>query len=314
MTTFWTWYIIAFVAFNIGGIAWLLWWTGRRRPGDPAADSTSHVWDGDLTEYNKPMPRWWINLFYLTIVFAIAYLIWYPGLGAFTGKGGWSSRGQLAEEQAAAEKQLATTYAAFVGKSIDVIARDPAAIVTGRRIYANNCAMCHGSDARGGKGFPNLTDDNWQWGGSPDEILTTILEGRQAAMPVFAPILGGDTQVNETAVYVQSLSGQPVSPALANAGRVHFEGTCAACHGIDGKGNKALGSANLTDDYWLYGDRFEDIRSAIMNGHNGQMPAHLALIGETRSRLVAAYVYSLSHRDHEPEHADRKDHENKREE
>jgi len=294
MTTSWTIYVIAFVAFNIGAAAWLLWWTGRSRPGDPAADSTSHVWDGDLTEYNKPMPRWWINLFYLTIVFGLAYLAWYPGLGNFAGKGQWSSRGQLALEQAEAEKKLAATFAAFDGQPIDVIARDPAAIVTGRRIYAHNCAMCHGSDGRGSKGFPNLTDDKWQWGGSPDQILTTILEGRQAAMPAFAPMLGGPAQVAETVVYVQSLSGQGVSDALAKPGKAHFDGICAACHGVEGKGNIALGSPDLTDDYWLYGDRYDDILAAITQGHNGQMPAHRALIGETRSRLAAAYVYSLS--------------------
>lgn len=307
MTVFWTSFIVVIVAFSIAATALLLWWTGRKRPGDPAADSTSHIWDGDLTEYNKPMPRWWINLFYLTILFALGYLAWYPGLGAFAGKGGWSSRGQLALEQAEADKMLAATYARFDGKAIDVIARDPAAIVTGRRVYANNCAMCHGSDARGGKGFPNLTDDKWQWGGSPEQILATVLDGRQAAMPVFAPMLGGEAQINETAVYVQSLSGQSVSAALAQPGRAHFEGICAACHGIDGKGNPALGSADLTDDYWLYGDRFEDIRAAITGGHNGQMPAHRNLIGETRSRLAAAYVYSLSHPEHRGDHEDDRD-------
>ncbi len=294
MTPFWSTFVIVIVVLNIVATTWLLWWTGRRRAGDPSADSTSHVWDGDLTEYNKPMPRWWINLFYGSIVFALVYLVWYPGAGSFAGVGAWSSRGELAAAQTVAEKQIATTFAAFDGKPIDVIAKDPAAIVTGRRIYAANCAMCHGSDARGAKGYPNLADNNWQWGETPEAILTSVLDGRQAAMPAFAPMLGGDTQVNETVAYVQSLSGQPVSGALANAGRGHFQGICAACHGVDGKGNPALGAANLTDDYWLYGDRFEDIRAAITLGHNGQMPAHRGLIGETRSRLVAAYVYSLS--------------------
>jgi cytochrome c oxidase cbb3-type subunit 3 len=154
MTSGWSFYIIVIVALNIVGATWLLWWTGRRRPGDPPSDATSHHWDGDLTEYNKPMPRWWINLFYLTIVFGIAYLAWYPGLGAFAGTSHWSSRGQLASEQAVAEKSLAAAFAGVERQSIDVIARDPNAVATGRRIFANNCAMCHGSDARGGKGFP----------------------------------------------------------------------------------------------------------------------------------------------------------------
>ena len=295
MTLGWSLYIDALVVLNIGGAAWLLWWTGRRRPGDPSADSTGHHWDGDLTEYNKPMPRWWINLFYLTIVFGIGYLVWYPGFGAFAGTGGWSSRGQLALEQAAAEKKLATSFAGIENQPIDVIARDPKAVDTGRRIFANSCAMCHGSDARGGKGFPNLTDDNWQWGGTPDDILATIQNGRQAAMPPFAAALGSEATITATAVYVQSLSGQPVDATLARAGQQTFAGICAACHGPDGKGNPAIGSANLTDDYWLYGSGVDAIRAAIHQGHNGQMPAHRELLGETRTRLVGAYVWSLSH-------------------
>jgi cytochrome c oxidase cbb3-type subunit 3 len=295
MTGAWSIYVIFLVALNIVGAAWLLWWTAKRRPGDPSSDATSHHWDGDLTEYNKPLPKWWINLFWITIVFAIAYLAWYPGLGNFAGAGGWSSRGQLAAEQAAAEKQLSATYATYANQPIDAIARDPAALTTGRRIFASNCAMCHGSDARGAKGFPNLADDKWQWGGEPEQILATILDGRQAAMPPFAAALGSEATVTATAVYVQSLSGMAVDPTLAGAGKATFAGICAACHGPEGKGNPMLGSANLTDDYWLYGNRIEDIRGAIEKGHNGQMPAWRAQLGETRSRLVAAYVYSLSH-------------------
>jgi cytochrome c oxidase cbb3-type subunit 3 len=295
MTTAWSIYVIVIVALNIVGATWLLWWTGRRRPGDPPSDATSHHWDGDLTEYNKPMPRWWINLFYLTIIFGIGYLAWYPGLGAFAGTSHWSSRGQLASEQAVAEKSLAASFAGVEQQPIDVIARDPKAVATGRRIFSHTCAMCHGSDARGAKGYPNLTDDKWQWGGSPADILATIQNGRQAAMPPLAAVLGGEGNVITTAVYVQSLSGQKVDPLLANDGKQIFSGICAGCPGADGKGNQTLGSADLTDDYWLYSNSIDAIREAIEKGHNGQMPAHKALLGETRTRLVAAYVYSLSH-------------------
>jgi cytochrome c oxidase cbb3-type subunit 3 len=155
--------------------------------------------------------------------------------------------------------------------------------------------MCHGSDARGGKGFPNLTDRYWQWGGAPDEILATIQNGRQAAMPQLAAALGSEDTITAVAVYVQSLSGQHVDPLLANVGKQTFDGICAACHGANGKGNPAIGSADLTDDYWLYGNDLDTIGKAIHEGHSGQMPAHKALLGETRTRLVAAYVYSLSH-------------------
>ena len=295
MSNAWSWFVIAIVALNIAGAAWLLWWTGKRRAGDPPADATSHHWDGDLTEYNKPLPRWWINLFWITIVVAIGYLAWYPGLGNFAGHGGWSSRGQLELEQQRADAQLEEMLAYYGNKPIDVLARDPEALSTGQRIFANSCAMCHGSDARGAKGYPNLADSRWQWGGTPEDILATILDGRQAAMPAVAATLGGETGVASTAAYVQSLSGMKVDPGLANAGKTHFSGICAACHGADGKGIAAMGSADLTDDYWLYGDSIEDIRAAIEKGHNGQMPAHRELLGETRSRLVGAYVWSLSH-------------------
>jgi cytochrome c oxidase cbb3-type subunit 3 len=295
MTNAWSWWVIVIVAINILGSAWLLWWTGKRRPGDPPADATSHHWDGDLTEYNKPLPMWWINLFWITIVFGIGYLAWYPGLGNFAGRSGWTSQKQLKAEQDAAQQVLARSFAAYANQPIDVIARDPKAVLTGQRIFANTCAMCHGSDARGNKGYPNLTDQHWQWGGTPDQILTTILDGRQANMPPLAGALGGEANVVATAVHVQSLSGLPVDAALAATGKQAFAGICAACHGADGKGNQALGSADLTDDYWLYGNRIEDIRAAIEKGHNGQMPAHRQILGDTRARLVGAYVWSLSH-------------------
>jgi len=297
MTGGWSWYVILLVALNIVGAAWLLWWTAKRHPGDPPADATSHHWDGDLTEYNKPLPRWWINLFWLTIAFGLGYLAWYPGLGNFAGKGGWSSRSQLAAEQQAADKVLAKAFAAYADKPIDVIARDPAAVLTGQRIFANTCAQCHGSDARGNKGYPNLSDRYWQWGGAPETILATILDGRQANMPPFAAALGGEGNVTAVAVYVQSLSGIKVDPMLAGTGKQVFSGICAACHGAEGKGNPAIGSADFTDDYWMYGNRVEDIRAAIEAGHNGQMPAHRHILGETRARLVGAYVWSLSHPD-----------------
>jgi cytochrome c oxidase cbb3-type subunit 3 len=199
----WSIWVIAIVAINIVGSAWLLWWTAKRHPGDPPPDATSHHWDGDLTEYNKPLPMWWINLFWLTIVFSIAYLIWYPGLGSFKGKSGWSSAAQLNAEQKAAEAKLNQAFAGYVAQPIDVIARDPKAVATGQRIFANTCAMCHGSDARGAKGYPNLADQHWQWGSTPDEVLATILDGRQAAMPPFATALGDASNVTAPAVHVQ---------------------------------------------------------------------------------------------------------------
>jgi cytochrome c oxidase cbb3-type subunit 3 len=296
MTAFWSVFVVVIVAINILGCAWLLWWTARRRGSDAGApQTTGHVWDGDLTEYNKPLPRWWINLFWLTIVFALGYLAWFPGLGSFAGASGWSSRKQLEAEATQADRQLAKRFAGLAQRPLTELAADPQAVATGRRIFLNNCAMCHGSDARGGKGFPDLTDASWQWGGSPDQVLASVLDGRHAQMPPLAGALGSETIISATAVYVQGLSGQDVSQALAKPGRATFEGLCAACHGPAGKGDIKVGAPDLTDDYWLYGDSFDAIRNAIREGHGGQMPAHRAILGENRAKLAAAYVYSLSH-------------------
>ncbi|MEY2866982.1 MAG: cytochrome-c oxidase, cbb3-type subunit [Pseudomonadota bacterium] len=301
--TFWSYYVIALTAISLIGATWLLWVTSKKRHANDtqsSTETTGHVWDGDLSEYNKPLPRWWINLFYLTIVFAVGYLIWYPSADKVGGKGDWSSKGQHDAEKAKADAKLQALYARFDGKGIDVIAQDAAALTTGKQVYANNCAVCHGSDAGGAKGFPNLRDAIWKFDGSPEGILTTInggvnVEGgRAAVMPAMAAVLGSEQAVTESAVYVQSLSGMKVDETLAAAGSKSYATVCAACHGVDGKGNPALGAPNLTDNDWMYGSTLEDIKYGINNGRAGQMPAHLPLIGETQARLAAAYVYSLS--------------------
>ena len=301
--TFWSYYVIALTVISLIGATWLLWVTSKKRHANDtqsSTETTGHVWDGDLSEYNKPLPRWWINLFYLTIVFAVGYLIWYPSADKVGGKGNWSSKGQHDAEKAKADAKLQALYARFDGKGIDVIAQDAAALTTGKQVYANNCAVCHGSDAGGAKGFPNLRDAIWKFDGSPEGILTTInggvnVEGgRAAVMPAMAAVLGSEQAVTESAVYVQSLSGMKVDETLAAAGSKSYATVCAACHGVDGKGNPALGAPNLTDNDWMYGSTLEDIKYGINNGRAGQMPAHLPLIGETQARLAAAYVYSLS--------------------
>lgn len=291
MSSFWSAFIIVLVVLNLIGCVWLLWWTSKRRKGMPSGETTGHVWDEDITEYNKPLPKWWINLFYLTIVYSVGYLVWYPGLGDFAGASGWTSEREHAAAVAAAEETLAPLFARYEGRPVEDIATDPEAVKLGQSIYANNCATCHGSDARGAKGFPNLVDDSWQWGGEPETILKTILDGRVAAMPPMAPMLGSERAITEVAVYVQSLSGQKADPALVAAGRQRFT-VCAACHGPEGKGNPTLGAPDLTDDAWLYGGDFESIRTSIAKGRNGHMPAHDEILGETRARLVAAWLES----------------------
>ena len=300
MTTGWSIYVIAIVAINILGCVWLIWWTGKRRPGDPAPTDTSHVWDGNLTEYNKPMPRWWVNLFYITIVFAIVYLVWYPGLGAFAGVAKWTSAREQAADKARDDAKLEQTFAPYAGKSIDVIARDPKAVALGRSIFNNTCATCHGSTAQGAVGYPNLTDQIWHWGGTPDDVLHSVLEGREGVMPEWGKVLtgmGGDNAVDYVVAYVRTLSNPDTmqNNYMAAQGKALYNGVCIACHGVDGKGNTAMGAPDLTDDYWLYGNSSESLRHTIENGRHGVMPAWRNTLGETRSRLAAAYVWSLSH-------------------
>ncbi|MDG2517068.1 cytochrome-c oxidase, cbb3-type subunit III [Lysobacter soli] len=300
MTTGWSIYVIAIVAINILGCVWLIWWTGKRRPGDPAPTDTSHVWDGNLTEYNKPMPRWWVNLFYITIVFAIVYLVWYPGLGAFAGVAKWTSAREQAADKARDDAKLEQTFAPYAGKSIDVIARDPKAVALGRSIFNNTCATCHGSTAQGAVGYPNLTDQIWHWGGTPDDVLHSVLEGREGVMPEWGKVLtgmGGDNAVDYVVAYVRTLSNPDTmqNNYMAAQGKALYNGVCIACHGVDGKGNTEMGAPDLTDDYWLYGNSSESLRHTIENGRHGVMPAWRNTLGETRSRLAAAYVWSLSH-------------------
>lgn len=275
---------------NVLACGWLIWWTARREPGEVAEGAVKeHVWDGDLRERNNPMPRWWLILFFLTIVFAIGYLLLYPGV--IRGVLGWSEDRQYSEEMRRAQAQYAPVYAAFAGRSIPDLARDPKALALGRSLFSNTCINCHGSDARGAPGFPDLTDNDWLYGGTPEDIVKSITYGREGVMPALGPVLGAQG-VEEVIAYVRSLSGHPEPPEKVAAGQARFV-ICAACHGPDARGNPAIGSKNLTDDIWLYGGSEATLRKTLMEGRHGRMPAHQWL-GEDKIRLLAAYVYSLS--------------------
>ena len=299
MTTGWSLYVIALIVINIAGCAWLLWWTSRSHPGDPAPNETGHVWDGDITEYNKPLPRWWINLFYITIVFSIGYLFWYGGWGSYPGYGKWSSQGEHARVKAVEDAKLNETFAPYHDQPIPQLARDPAALALGRAIFSNTCATCHGSSAQGAIGFPNLSDDTWNWGGAPEQILTSVLDGREGVMPEWGKVLtgiGGPNAIDYVIGYVQTLSDptQLQNNFLAAHGQPLYNSVCVACHGDRGQGNQDLGAPSLADDNWLYGNSKQALYTSIAVGRHGIMPAHRELLGETRSRLVASYVWSLS--------------------
>lgn len=296
MSNFWSAFITILALGNILGCWLLIRWTAKPRPGEATAEETTgHVWDGDLTEYNKPMPRWWLWLFYISIVFALGYLVLYPGLGKFGGLLGWSQYDAYDAQVAAAEERVAPLFDKYAATPVAQLAGDPSAMDTGRRLFANNCAVCHGSDARGATGYPNLTDNDWLYGGSPEAITQTIMHGRNGTMPGWKPVLGEDG-VKQVAAYVYQLNGRSAPDAqLVAAGEKQFATTCVACHGTDAKGNQAIGAPNLTDDTWLHGSSIETIRDVIANGRMSQMPAHADLLGEQRVHVLAAYVYSLSH-------------------
>ena len=263
----------------------------RKVPG--AAPTTGHTWDEDLAEYNNPLPQWWSWLFYITIVFAIAYLVLYPGLGSWRGALGWSQVTQLEQELAAADKRFGPMYEKFAALDVEALSKNPEALAIGQKLFLNNCAQCHASDGGGSRGFPNLTDRDWQWGGDPATIKATITNGRTGTMPPFGPALG-EQGVKDVAHYVMSLSGLTHDSLRRARGEPIFKQICAACHGAEGKGNPALGAPNLTDRIWLHGSGEPTIIETITRGRSGQMPAHKDLLSEAKIHLLTAYVLSLS--------------------
>lgn len=296
MSTFWSWFVTIFTLANIFGCLWLIRWTARTRPGEaPVGAPTGHKYDdGRLEEFNNPMPRWWLWMFYILIVFGLIYLVLYPGLGNYQGLLGWSQESQYRNQMEAAQEHYGPIFAQYAQQPITDLAQDPEALKIGQRLFVNYCSQCHGSDARGATGFPNLTDDDWLYGGEPQNIETTILQGRNGNMPALGASLGGEDVVDAVVQYVMSLSGMVTAPA-GGVGETKFKQICAACHGPDGKGNTAIGAPNLTDDTWLYGGSRGTIRQTIMNGRQGHMPAHEQFLGADKVHLLAAYIYSLSH-------------------
>jgi cytochrome c oxidase cbb3-type subunit 3 len=298
-------FVIVFTVINIAACGWLMWWTSRRQAPKPGAvgetvEKTGHVWDGDLEEFNNPLPRWWLGLFIITIVLGAGYLAFYPGLGNYSGLRGWTQVEQHEKRAAAARAQLEERLAAFKDKPLHELARDPGAMATAKNLFGASCSTCHGSDARGAKGFPNLADADWLWGGGEEAVYQTIAQGRIGAMPALGDALGA-TGVNEVAAYVVSLSGGNAPADWVSAGKTRFETLCVACHGADAKGNVLLGAPNLSDKVWLHGGDFDTVRATVAKGRTNQMPAHLEMLGAAKVRLLAAYVLSLS----QPSDADR---------
>ena len=294
---FWDWYIALITVASIAGCAILLWSQSKHRvrlgaDGQPE-QTTGHVWDEDLTELNTPMPRWWMGLFYLTILFAVAYLALYPGLGANEGRLGWNSGGAYQAELKKAEQDFGPLFARYAGQPIEAVAADPQARAIGERMFMNYCAQCHGSDARGNKGYPNLADKDWLHGGAPGTIKATIMAGRVGQMPPMGGALGSDKDVEAVAHYVRNLSGLSADPIKVVFGKPKFA-ACVACHGAAGTGNQALGAPNLADKVWLYGGSPETVMETIRKGRTNTMPAFGEFLGEAKVHVLAAYVWGLS--------------------
>ena len=294
-SNFWPAYIASITILGMVACLVLLWFSGKTKAMTSHDNTTGHVWDGDLREMNNPLPRWWVWLFIITVVFSLAYLVIYPGAGSFQGKLGWSSVGQYDKEVAAGNKEIEPVYAKFNGMSPEDLAKDPKAMAIGERLFMNNCAQCHGSDARGSKGFPNLTDKDWLGGSTPEDIKNVILKGRAGNMPPMAAAVGSSEDVTNLANYVLSLSKGPHDSVKAELGKAKF-GVCAACHGPDGKGNPAVGAPNLTDDIWLHGFGEAAIVAMINNGKVNPMPPQGDKLTPSQVNVLTAYVWGLSNK------------------
>ncbi|RME34347.1 MAG: cytochrome-c oxidase, cbb3-type subunit III [Gammaproteobacteria bacterium] len=297
-SSFWNWFIAVPTILGILGCFWLvIHYSGARTYGESKeGEPMGHVWDGDLQEINNPLPRWWLNMFYATLIFGIIYLILYPGLGSWKGLLGWTEAGQYEAEMKQAEETYGPLFDKYLKVPVAELAKDPKAVEMGRHLFATYCVGCHGSDAGGARGYPNLRDNDWLYGGTPEKIVETITNGRQGAMPAWEDQgLLTHEQVVNAAEYVRGLSGAEVDPQARAKGEEVFKTNCAVCHGPDGKGNQALGAPNLTDDIWLYGGSQKRVIESIAHGRSGRMPAWGELLGKGKIHLLATYVYSLSH-------------------
>jgi cytochrome c oxidase cbb3-type subunit 3 len=287
---FWDYFVGLVTVVSIVACGLLLWMQSVQKTS--ANETSGHVWDDDLREYNNALPRWWMWLFYITIAFGFAYLVLYPGLGSFPGTLGWTQVKQLDEENAQAQAAYGPLYERFAAQDVVSLAKNAEALAVGQKLFLNHCAQCHASDGGGSRGFPSLADRDWLWGGSPEAIKASITEGRTGTMPAFGASLG-EQDVKDLAHHLRRLAGGAHDSLRAYRGKEKFAQLCAACHGAEGKGNPALGAPNLADDIWLHGSG-EAVEQTIARGRVSQMPAHKDLLSPAKIHLLTAYVYSLS--------------------
>ncbi|OUD13244.1 cytochrome-c oxidase, cbb3-type subunit III [Thioflexithrix psekupsensis] len=296
VSDFWDWFIIVPTLLGIAACFWLVWWqSGGERPEDKdGAKTMGHVWDESLAELNNPLPMWWLNMFYITLVFGLIYLILFPGLGSFKGILGWTSTNQYQMEVDSAEAAYGPIYAKYATLPVEELVKNQDALQIGERLFLTYCTACHGSDAGGNPGYPNLKDGDWLWGDSPQAIKTSIAKGRNAVMPDAKTNNLQPEEVDHVIEYVMQLSGREVNAELAQKGQAVYGKVCVACHMPTGTGMHALGAPNLTDNIWLYGGSREAIKETVTYGRRGVMPAHGEFLGDAKVHLLAAYIYGLN--------------------
>ncbi|NVK11738.1 MAG: cytochrome-c oxidase, cbb3-type subunit III [Gammaproteobacteria bacterium] len=294
MSNFWSAWIIILTSVFLVIQAWILF-SNRKTPRinqDPDDPTTGHEFDG-ISELENPMPRWWFGLFVGTFVFGIGYLIVYPGMGSYQGLFGWTQVNQWEAAQEQADEKYGAVLAQYMEYSVEELVNNEAAQQTGSRLFANNCEVCHGPGGGGNYGFPNLSDDDWIWGGEPDQIVFTLNNGRVAAMPAWSAALG-ESGINDVTEHLLTFTGRSTDAEAAARGESQFGMFCAACHGADAKGNHLLGAPNLTDEIWLYGGSADSIKHTLRNGRAGVMPKFGDTLSEEQIHLLAGYVYGLS--------------------
>ncbi|WP_312935177.1 cytochrome-c oxidase, cbb3-type subunit III [Pseudomonas sp.] len=317
MTTAWSLYVSVLTLATLVGLTWLLLSTRKGQREDTTEDTVGHAFDG-IEEYDNPLPTWWFWLFVGTLVFAVGYLVLYPGLGNWrgilpgysyldnanktefaTGDTGWSGVHEWEKEMARANARFGPLYAKYAAMPVEAVAQDANALKMGARLFANNCSVCHGSDAKGAYGFPNLTDDVWRWGGDPETIKTSIMNGRHGVMPGWVAVIGEQGVADVSAFVLTRLNDRPLPQGVsadADRGQAVFATSCVACHGAQGKGTPVMGAPDLTRaDAFIYGSSFAQLQQTIRLGRQGQMPAQAQLQGNDKVHVLAAYVYSLSH-------------------
>ncbi|KMY30621.1 cytochrome-c oxidase, cbb3-type subunit III [Pseudomonas putida] len=303
MTTFWSTYISVLTIGSLIGLTWLLLATRKGQSNNTTDETMGHSFDG-IEEYDNPLPKWWFWLFVGTLAFSVGYLILYPGLGNWKGilpgyENGWTGANEWQKEMDKADARFGPIFAKYAAMPVEEVAKDPQALKMGSRLFASNCSVCHGSDAKGAFGFPNLTDNDWRWGGDPETIKTSIMSGRHGVMPAWAEVIGDQGVADVAAFVVSKLDGRTLpegAKADVENGQKIFAANCVACHGPEGKGTPAMGAPNLTHPQaFIYGSSFAQLQQTIRYGRQGQMPAQEQLQGNDKVHLLAAYVYSLSH-------------------